>query len=522
LSGNPEELLRGALEKIVYFECRLAQLESELKAARDVAAREKAAAAAAREREVAAAGALAQARSVVEAARGRDEELAERVRLLEGERERFLAGLIDQARIAGAPRAGDAGAGEPADLAAFIAELRAEIERLRPWRAAAERAGIRLAEPGPAEPPAVTFPDLAARFEDAGRIGLTREDASRMERALPTRAERSLYEASMDDLASADPRNRRRAAEALRAMGTGAAAPLVAAAVGRERDPEVKVALLGALAALAEPAAAEIAARELADPRPAVRAAALEAVAALAGPAAEPRLVAALGDASAAVRRRGVLLLGFSRGASADEALASALADRDAGVSRAAALALAGRPNAAAQGALARALDHREEGVRRVAAEAVARWSGEPVAAGASAEDRRRAARRIADRLAAIDAGALREAVVASAPPAAFAAERPSLAQARGPVAEAAAAPGPAARTEPRAAPTRAAVAVAEPAGGDLPPGEEAVLLEIRSALRGRTAEEIDAAVPGGSAASLRALAARGAVVLRGRRWFPA
>jgi HEAT repeat protein len=555
LSGHPEDLLRGALEKIVYFECRLAQLEGELKAARDVAAREKMALSAAREREVAASAAFVEARSALEGERTQAGELADRVRLLEAERERFLAGLIDQARIAGAPGRGGLAAddaAESADLAGFIAELRAEIEALRPWKAAAERVGLRVdapdatgpgarADAGGAPPPAV--PDLAARFEDAGRIGVTRSDASRLERSLPSRAERSLYEASMDDLASADARDRRRAADALRAMGSRAAAPLVAAAVGRERDPEVKAALLSALGALGEPSAADIAARELGDARPAVRAAALDAMAALAGPEAEPRLIAALADPSAVVRRRSVLLLGFGRGATVDEALASALADRDPGVARAAALALAGRPNAAAQGVLARALDHRQEGVRRAAAEAVARWSGETVGAGSSGEERRRAARRIADRLAELDAGALRDAVVSAAP-----ADAPPATRARTAVAppahlpataiplpaappaqgRVAASPAPAPRApasssalaaSPRA---HAAVAVVDAPGGDLDPLEQAVLLEIRSALRGRSSDEIARNVPGDAGGALRSLVARGAAVLRGVRYFPA
>ena len=523
MSGHPEDLLRGALEKIVYFECRLAQLEGELKAARGVAAREKEALAAAREREVAVTGALAEARSALDGERTQAGELAERVRLLEAERERFLAGLIDQARIAGAPGRGglaEGAAAESADLAGFIAELRGEIEALRPWKAAAERAGLRVeaaAAPGARAdgdaPPAV--PALAARFEEAGRIGVTRSDASRLEGSLPSRAERSLYEASMDDLASADPRDRRRAAEALRAMGSRAAAPLVAAAVGRERDEEVKVALLSALASLGEPAVAEVAARELSDARPAVRGAALDAVAALSGEAAEPRLLAALGDPSALVRRRAVLLLGFARGPGVEEALRATLADRDAGVARTAALALSGRPTASAQGALARALDHGEESVRRVASTAVARWSGESVAAAAPAEDRRRAARRIAEKLSGVGATALHDAVVAD--PAA--AQRPAAARAAAPRPAAPAAPAAFAATAQLA---RAAVAVVDLPSGDLSPGEEAVLLELRSALRGRTPEEIARVVPGGADRALAALVARGAAVKRGVRYFPA
>jgi hypothetical protein len=523
LSGNPEGLLRGALEKIVYFECRLSQLDSELSAARDVAAREKESAAGARSRETAAAAELARTRSELEGARHRESELSERVRLLEGERERFLTGLIDQARIAGAPGEGSP-AGEEADLAGFIAELRAEVDRLRPWKMAAQAAGLRIDEASAqAIPPHAAVGEIARGFEAAGRLGMNRAEALRMEQGMESRAERSLYESSMEDLASSDRHSRRRAADALRAMGSRAAAPLVAAAVGRERDEEVKVALLSALASLGEPAVAEVAARELSDARPSVRGAALDALAALAGDAAEPRLLAALGDPSPLVRRRAVLLLGFAHGPGVEEALRATLADRDAGVARTAALALSGRPTASAQGALARALDHGEESVRRVASTAVARWCGESVAAAAPAEDRRRAARRIAERLSAVGATALHDAVVAD--PAAV--QRPVAARA----AASAPAPRPAATVVVRAAPAassataqlaRTAVAVVELPPGDLSSAEEAALLEIRSALRGRTPEEIARVVPGGADRVLAALVTRGAAVKRGVRYFPA
>jgi hypothetical protein len=524
LSGQPDELLRGALEKIVYFECRLSQLEGELVAARDIAAREKEGATSARSREAAAAAELTRLRSELDATRRREEDLAERVRLLEGERERFLTGLIDQARIAGAPsEAGEQG--EEADLAGFIAELRAEIERLRPWQQVAQAAGLRIDEPAAAPvAPAARVDELARSFQAAGRIGLGVDDAARLRSTLGSRAERSLFESSMDDLASADARARRRAADALRAMGSRAAAPLVAAAVGRERDPEVKVALLSALGALGEPAGADVAARELADSRPAVRAAALDAVAALQGKDAEPRLLAALADASALVRRRAVLLLGFAPGPAAEEALRSCLSDRDGGVARAAALALSGRPTATAQAALARALDHGEESVRRVAATAVSRWAGESVTAAAPAEDRRRAARRISEKLSAIGATALRDAVVLSGPaPAAVAAPSPAPAARAARPAPSAPPPAPArSLATPAASPARRAAVAVVDAGGDLDPAEEAVLLEIRSALRGRSQDEIAAVVPSGADRALASLVARGAVVRRGARYFPA
>jgi hypothetical protein len=98
-------------------------------------------------------------------------------------------------------------------------------------------------------------------------------------------------------------------------------------------------------------------------------------------------------------------------------------------------------------------------------------------------------------------------------------------------VAPAAAAPAAAAPVAPRAVPApftstaqlaRAAVAVVELPSGDLSPGEEAVLLELRSALRGRTPDEIARIVPVGADRALATLVARGAAVKRGVRYFPA
>jgi hypothetical protein len=540
-SGGPEVLLRGALEKIVFFECRLSQLEAELAAAQTVAAREKEAAAGVRTREVELETLLAKLRGALATAGSRGAELEDRVRLLEAERERFLTGLVDRARVAGAPGEGEGeAAGEQADLAGFIAELRSEIDRLKPWKAAAEKAGITVDDGGSVavgEPvgPASSVSGLAARFQEAGRLGLAPREAERMKERLPTRAERSLYETSMDDLASADPACRRRAADCLRALGSRTAAPLVAAAIGRERDPAVKAALLSALAAFGEPATADLALRESQDPRPVVRAAALEALASLAKDRAEPALAGALNDPSPMVRRRAVLLLGFIPGSNASDALASMLADRDSGVARAAAVALAGRPSTRAQGALARALDHREPTVRRCAAEAVARWSGEEVDPSSSAAERRRAARRIAEKLAGVEESALREAVVrapATAARRAAAPPRPT----RTPVSPATATPAP--RSTPVATPiaapsaavpaaaataARTAVAVVESPAGEPGPLETMLIDEVRASLRGRSVEElmqVTEAEPAAVAATLRTLVARGTLSQRGPRFF--
>lgn len=476
---DPEGLLRSALEKIVFFECRVSQLESELAASRDAAIRARADAAKAERRALQLEQAMASEKGARTDADRRADELHDRVRRLEAERERLLGGLVDRARLSGA----GGSSGEPpqeeggADLAGFIAELRAEIETLRAFRAEVEAAGFdrrAATRPPDAEPPGAGLParsappareplapargeedargrevreapapprtaprhaehetiaSLATRYELTGRVGLTSRDADRMKDQLATRADRALYERSMDDLTSPDPGRRVRAVRALEALDPRASAPIMAAALGREESAEVKIALLATLARLGEPFAADLAERELADPRPPVRVAALEALASVAAGAAEARLAAALSDESPLVRRRAALLLGLQPGARAEEALAIALADADRGVARAAAVALSGRPSARAQGTLARGLEHPDASVRRAAGLALSRISGEPVDADAPATARRATSRRIAERLAGMDGEELRAAVLRSADAPGARATAPSAAE---------------------------------------------------------------------------------------------
>jgi hypothetical protein len=440
---------------------------------------------------------------------------------------------VDRARVGGAPAAdGAPGPDEGgADLAGFIAELRAEIEQLRAWKGAAEAAGIRVE--GPAEEPASRAREpepvvrLAERLRDEGRVGLTGRDAERMKELLPTRTDRVLYEGAMERLGAKDPDTRVRAARALEALGSKAAAPLLAAALGHEPEAEVKAALLGALARLGEPFAAELAERELRDTRPQVRVAALEALAAVAGDAAQDRLARALADESPLVRRRAALLLGFSRGSRVEELLAGALGDPDRGVARAAAAALSGRPSTRAQNALARALEHRDPSVRRAASGALSRWTGERVDADAPANDRRRAARKIAERLAGMDGSTLREAVLAASP-AVSAAVAPALsrrpaAPSPAPVPAPSPAPTSTATRTATSARTATATLVAEPAEPEPGGLDDALVLEVRASLRGRTAAELSGAVGAPLPrveSALQALAARGALALRGTRWF--
>jgi hypothetical protein len=593
VSGSPEELLRSALEKIVFFECRVASLEHELEAAHAVALRAREEAQGARRREGELEALLAQSRGEQAVSGAHNGELAERVRLLEAERERFLSGMVERARVSGAPADDGGEPGSESDLAGFISELRGEIESLRAWKRAAEEAGARVeseagarmaptpmettgasasveeaaaapeptatssanaistspspsprasgervgergelpaptpvplaikavALPAPSPTPIPRAPaanrtdslsTLATRMGAQGRLGVAPGDARALSPAFTTRSERALYERSLDDLASSDADARRRAADCLRVLGSPSATPLVAAALGREGDASVKAALLAALGALAEPGAADLAARELGDARPQVRAAALEAAAALGRAKAVPHLARGLADASPLVRRRAAILLGFAAVGEADDALAAALSDRDPGVARAAAAALAGRPSARAQGALAKALDHPEPAVRTVAARAVARWAGEAPDAAAPRDERRRASRRIAEKLLGIDGGALRSAVThvpraqayAPPPPPSKALPSPSLrkGEARG-----------------EGGPSSTVTVTVDASLCD------AAVAELRAALRGRTPDELASALGRDRPtveATLAVLVQGGRATRRGPRFF--
>jgi len=490
-ASDPGELLRSALEKIVFFECRLAQLESELAAARQVAERARADAAQSRARETELTQELAAARGAQGAFTLREADLVERVALLETERERLMGGLVERARLGGAPASeGEAPAdADGSDLAGFIAELRAEIESLRAWKAAAEAGG--LAPTAPAGSPShaasgqrigtgpAAVAELAGDFRSAGRTGFSRADATTLAGLLPTRADRVLYERAMAELSAGEAPARKRAIRQLAALGARAAAPLLASALGREPDAGVKVALLEALGRFQEPFAADLAVRELGDPRPEVRAAALEMMASVAQAAALPHLARTLADQSPLVRRRAAVLLGFVRGEVAEAALCGALRDVDPGVARAARAALCGRSSDLTRRALEK---HQRTAPRAAGAEAPRFGPAPPVAAMAA-----------------------RPARLAPGP-----AATPAVSS------SAAAAPAPRGRVAVVEVPAPAAAA---PAPGSL---EATVLLELRGALRGLDAGELArvcGATPARIDAALEVLGGRGAVVRRGPRW---
>jgi hypothetical protein len=406
-----------------------------------------------------------------------------------------MAGLVERARVGGAPAAdGTPGPEEgAADLAAFISEMRAELEALREWKEAA-LAGRPAPTATPRQPvaPHASLDALAGAFAADGRTGLGASDADRLKAFLTTHADQVLWERAMADLGAAEPAVRLRAVRQLEALGAGASAPLLAAALGREPEAGLKVELLRALARFAEPFAAGLAAAELADARPEVRSEALQALAAVAEHQATPHLLRALGDKSPLVRRRAAVLLGTARGDEVEGALVAALRDGDAGVARAAAAALGGRGGEEVARALVRF-----EAARRVRHAAVA---GQAPSEAPSA-----AAKRIAASLAEA------APVVRTATPTSMATPARPSAPAR----------------IPAPARARAAVAVLEAAPAAAPPAqgaalEEAIRLALRGALRGLAAEELarlTAAPQARVDAALEVLAARGDVALRNARW---
>ena len=213
-----------------------------------------------------------------------------------------MGGLVERARLGGAPASEGDGPGRrrrvrPGRLhrrAAGRDRVAADLEGRRRGGGLAPTGSAGAPSHATGGPRVGTGPaavaELAGDFRAAGRTGLSRADATALAGLLPTRADRVLYERAMAELSAGEPPVRKRAIRQLAALGARASAPLLASALGREPDAGVKVALLEALGRFQEPFAADLAVRELGDPRPEVRAAALEMLASVApgGGAAAP------------------------------------------------------------------------------------------------------------------------------------------------------------------------------------------------------------------------------------------
>jgi len=366
---EPAELLRAALEKVVFFEWRVSELTAELAAAHTRCGNLEAARA---EAEEDARGAAAQAKKArmqcaeLETERSRLSALlahpahaqvagdapalqAERRRSaaleaeLEGaraelarsraERERWLSEMMAQART---------GDEAPAALAQFISELRGEVISLRDHQTKCEAL---LAEAGIAPPafehtsprqlPARLSPQAvqdAQRMWEEGRLApppaLTTHFAMPKDSRAGAAA-RALVDQCLRSLASPDPARREQAARHLAAAPLESAAPAIAAALAEEREPKARAELAKALAACGGDGAADIVAQLQGDAEPPlVRMAALEALCASAGRTRAAVEVAAR-DPSAAVRRRAAAL---AVGEGFDELVSQLAADADESV----------------------------------------------------------------------------------------------------------------------------------------------------------------------------------------------
>jgi hypothetical protein len=367
---TPAELLRAALEKIVFFEWRLSELAAELSAVQTRSAASEAARARAEEATAAAEQRARSARmqtAELESERARMAALlarpshgaaadgaaleAERTRAASlqasldeanrelaraaSERERWLSEMVAQARSSGEA---------PAALAQFISELRSEIIALKAYKLETDRllgeAGVAapvLEETMPAPKPA-REPDAveeARKLWAEGRLGDSRSIGDPSEIRLPGpapepaatthfarpsaappappqprlgAAARALADQCLRNLSARDASRREQAARHLIALPMPAAAPALANALGIERDSKARAQIAKALLACGGEGAADIVIglQAQAEP-PLVRMAAAEALSAVPSRAREALQIASA-DPAPAVRRRAAAL----------------------------------------------------------------------------------------------------------------------------------------------------------------------------------------------------------------------
>lgn len=475
-------MLKSALEKVIFFECRLDQLTADLSRAHGEIERLKADLAQASQREVALKQELAAAESRAGQARRERDEANSSVEASHRERERILDKLIEaeRIRIAGEQVEG-------LDLAAFIADLRNEVLSLRGASPLPKTAALGFA----------SGEQAADAFVAAGRLGITEGDRAALQAAarFETRSEETLFSLSLRELSAKEPLARIRAAQRLQAMGARAALPAVAAALNAEQDGEVLCALLCACAAAGEATVLPIVQARLVHDSVEVRLAALEAAFHLKDPTC---LAKALDDESGRLRRRAAVLA--SGDTDAGFVLERAAHDPDPSVRRVAVLGLASLGGSRAQPSLLSALDDDDVTVRRAAAKGLCSAFGPEVFSIADASDvgrRRREIRRLSVKPPSPVDGVR---VVDTVQPTAQAAQ--AVQAGEKPVAEA---PAPVSPAQP---------------SRDLKPE---VLAKVYAALRGQSDEELVRGTgerPEHVAAAAQALVGAGKLVRRGTRYF--
>jgi len=539
---HPDALLKSALEKIVYFEARSEQLHNDLASAQAKIERLKEELGAAAQREIELRREVAELQVKVSRGRKEREELDRLNDALRSERAGLLGKLIEAARIHDSDKKAEAG-DSPFDLASFIAELRREAlaQKGPPPSAPEQRPAPKDASKGDrtstpplqasGTPPANAVPsppstvaEHAARLRSEGRLAVSHEQMVELSAIDPPpgRSEETLFGFSIRELCADNPSARKRAAERLRALGNPAAASALATALHAETDPQTQEALLAAFASLAQSEGVSIVSPLLESQIPEVRIAALKALIALDPSQAGPHIAAAMKDNDRAVRRRASLLALGLRGTAALRLGEQAIVDDDQEVRSLAALVLGASSGERARVLLLDALRDKEPKVREAAAQSLSRILGKDVSSVVSLDDPQR--RREVRRLASLPTnpvrsdGKTKELVktyftVATQATARDEAPEPAMA-------------GAAPTAMPSTFyPVRPKV--------DLPPASGAtreslcglLMAEIRSALRGRSLQELAAAgrsPPDEAQQACELLIARGLVLRRGLKYFAA
>lgn len=497
MAERPEALLKSALEKIVYFEARSQQLENDLGAVRSEADRLRADIGGAAQREIELRRLVAELEVRAARAHAEREDSARVVEALRRERAELIGKMLEASRIHKADEAPDP---DSFDLARFISELRGEVLFRRSAEANAKGGpspAIDAAAKMGERPDPVTA--LAHELDAQGRLQMTTADYAGLStaQAFAGRTEETLFGFSVRELSAPDSQSRIRAADRLKALGHPAAAPALAAALHCESDPVVQVSLLSSFAHFARAQGAPVVTPLLSSPHPDVRISALKALLTLDPTAAGPHLTAAMSDPDRAVRRRASLLALSLTGEAALHLGQRAIADSDPQVRSLAALVLGASGAEAARPWLFRAMRDPEEKVRKAASESLSKLLGRDVSEVVGMEDapRRRAVRQLAQ--------------LPNQPAAATMSARSAAvgAPSRGRVAVLEAAPAPAAGAR-----------VDERLCG-------ALLVELRSALRGRTLVELTHNLSHAEETTLlacRLLEGRGQVVKRGHKYFVA
>ncbi|MBL8936310.1 MAG: HEAT repeat domain-containing protein [Archangium sp.] len=411
---RPDALLKSALEKIVYFEARAAQLTNDLSTACAERERLRSDLAQASQREIELRRVVAELEVRATRAHAEREESANLAEALRRERAELLGKILEASKL------NHADGHDPFNLASFISELRSEV-LLRRERDEAVGTPVVNAAEAPAPVAAVEAePSFIAKEAESlkaqGRLTVSKDELASLERAFPFpgRSEETLFGFSVRELTAPDPSARARAAERLTALAHPAAAPALATALHAETDAPVKVALLTALSTLAKVEAIPVIVPQLSSPAAEVRIAALKALLKLDPTQAGPHLAAAVKDPDPAVRRRASLLALALRGPAALELGETAIRDENPDVRSLAALVLGASGMESARPWLMQAMRDPELRVRRSASQALSRQLGQDVSQLVELDEAQR--RREVRRLAQVPSNPVKAKVVAALP----------------------------------------------------------------------------------------------------------